>query len=166
MNPSYTYLFLNNVHIGLNILVHCKMYTKVEIKQRENEYLKFLFDFSKVQKHFCSPYHGINVTVFYLFKKNFFFVFLSFQGCTRGTWGFPGPGSNRSSSCRPTPQPQQRLDLQPTERGQGPNPQPHGSQADSFPLCQNRNSLTVVQNIVLMICDSEIHRYISNFSLF
>ena len=37
----------------------------------------------------------------------FFFVFLSFSGCTKGTWRFPGQGSNQSCSCWPTPRPQQ-----------------------------------------------------------
>ena len=37
------------------------------------------------------------------------FLFLVFLGsCTWGIWRFPGEGSNRSWSCRPTPQPQQR----------------------------------------------------------
>ena len=33
--------------------------------------------------------------------------FLSFYGCTRGIWKFPGQGSNWSCSCPPTPQIQQ-----------------------------------------------------------
>ena len=37
----------------------------------------------------------------------FFFFFGPFRG-TRGIWRFPGEGSNRSYSCRPTPQPQPR----------------------------------------------------------
>ena len=38
----------------------------------------------------------------------FIFIFLSFEGCIRGIWRFPGSGSNGSCSCWPTPQPQQR----------------------------------------------------------
>ena len=36
-----------------------------------------------------------------------FVCLFAFQGHTRGLWRFPGQGSNRSCSCRPTPQPQQ-----------------------------------------------------------
>ena len=42
-------------------------------------------------------------------RKWFYFIlfYLSFGGCTHGLWEFPGQGSIRSCSCRPTPQPQQ-----------------------------------------------------------
>ena len=33
-----------------------------------------------------------------------FFFFFSFEGRTCGIWRFPGKGSTRSYSCRPTPQ--------------------------------------------------------------
>ena len=36
----------------------------------------------------------------------YFFIFLSFQGCTSGIWKFPGQGLNRNCRCWPTPQPQ------------------------------------------------------------
>ena len=36
-----------------------------------------------------------------------FLFFCLFQGHTRGIWKFPGQGSNRSCSHRPTPEPQQ-----------------------------------------------------------
>ena len=51
--------------------------------------------------------------------------------------------SNPRSKPRPQPTPQltAMLDPQPTERGQGSNPQPHGSQSVSFLLCHNRNSV-------------------------
>ena len=39
-----------------------------------------------------------------------------------------------------TPQLMATLDPQPTERGQGSNPQPHGSQSDLFPLRHDGNS--------------------------
>ena len=42
-----------------------------------------------------------------LFLSIYLFCFLSFQGRTRSIWRFPGQGSNRSCSHRPTPQPQQ-----------------------------------------------------------
>ena len=42
---------------------------------------------------------------------------------------------------RPTLQLMASLDPQPTERGQGSNLQPHGSQSDSFLLCHNGNAL-------------------------
>ena len=35
------------------------------------------------------------------------FVFCFFQGCTCGTWRFPGQGLNQSCTCQPMPQPQQ-----------------------------------------------------------
>ena len=41
---------------------------------------------------------------------------------------------------RPTPQLTATLDPQPTERGQGLNPQPHGSWWDSFLLSHHGNS--------------------------
>ena len=37
-----------------------------------------------------------------------FYLFLSFEGRTRGIWRFPSQGSNRSCCCRLTSQPQQR----------------------------------------------------------
>ena len=40
----------------------------------------------------------------------------------------------------PTPQLMAMLDPQPTEQGQGSNPQPHGSLLDSFLLRHNGNS--------------------------
>ena len=42
---------------------------------------------------------------------------------------------------RPTPQLMATLDPSPTERGQGSNPQPHGSWSDLFLLRHNRNSI-------------------------
>ena len=41
---------------------------------------------------------------------------------------------------QPTPQLTVMLDPQPTERGQGLNPQPHGFESDSFLLPQDGNS--------------------------
>ena len=41
---------------------------------------------------------------------------------------------------RTTPQLTATPDPQPTEQGQGSNPQPHGSQSDLFPLCYYGNS--------------------------
>ena len=40
--------------------------------------------------------------------KATFFCLLSFQGCTRSIWRFPGQASNQSFSHWPTPEPQQR----------------------------------------------------------
>ena len=83
----------------------------------------------------------------------FFFFFFLFQGCACGIWRFPGQESNQSYSCWPKPQLMAMPD--PTGRGQGSNPQPHRSQSDSFPLCQDgksRNScfeLILVQGIQL-----------------
>ena len=39
-----------------------------------------------------------------------------------------------------TPQLTAMPDPWPTDQGRGLNPQPHGSQSDSFPLCRDRNS--------------------------
>ena len=85
----------------------------------------------------------------------------AFQGHTHDIWKFPGQGSNRSYSCWPMPQPQpqpqpQQCRIQDVsvtytpaqgnagslspDRGQGSNPQPHGSQSDSFPLSHDGNS--------------------------
>ena len=44
---------------------------------------------------------------------------------------------------RPTPQLTATLDPQPTERGQGSNPRPHGCQPESFLLSHDRNSIFV-----------------------
>ena len=38
----------------------------------------------------------------------FGFCLLSFLGCTRGIWRFPGQGSSQSCCCQPRPEPQQR----------------------------------------------------------
>ena len=46
-------------------------------------------------------------------RLGFLFSFFAFYGCTQGMWRFPGQGSNRSYSCRPTPQPQQCRILNP-----------------------------------------------------
>ena len=45
---------------------------------------------------------------FFFFFFFFFCLFAIFLGRSRGTWRFPGKGSNRSCSHRPTPEPQQR----------------------------------------------------------
>ena len=44
------------------------------------------------------------------------FLFFSFEGCTCGTWKFPGQGLNWSCSYRPTPQLQQGLILNPLSK--------------------------------------------------
>ena len=43
----------------------------------------------------------------YTYNQSPNLFFLSFEGHTRSIWRFPGYGSNRSCSCRPTPEPQQ-----------------------------------------------------------
>ena len=103
---------------------------------------------------------------FFLGKGPFFFFFffslsfVLFQGRTHGMWRFPGQGSNRSYShshshskarselcLRPTPQLTAAMpDPEPTEQGQGLNPQPRGSQLDSFLLCHDGNSQARVLN--------------------
>ena len=47
---------------------------------------------------------------------------------------------------RPTPQLKATLDPWPAERGQGPNPQPHGSSWDLFPLRHDGNSQDLSSN--------------------
>ena len=48
--------------------------------------------------------------------------------------------SGSNPSLQHTPQLMAMPYLEPTERGQGSNPQPHGSSSDSFPLHHNGNS--------------------------
>ena len=88
----------------------------------------------------------------------FFFFFFFFPGLFRaalkaygGSWarsliGAVAAGLRHShviSEPRlwPTPQLTATPHPQPTERGQGSNPKPHGSSLDSFPLCHDGNSL-------------------------
>ena len=94
----------------------------------------------------CRYPHLLNEFYFILF------IYFAFQGLTHGIWKFPGQGSSQSyaaSLCQshnnsgsepclqPTPQLTATLDPQPTERGQGSNPHPHGYQFGSFPLRHN-----------------------------
>ena len=102
----------------------------------------------------------------------YFFIFLSFQGCTRGVWRFPGQGlmgaaaaglcqshSNARSEphLRPIPQLTAIPDPSPTEQSQESNLQPHGSQLDSFPLHHDGNSYkSSFKNSVLLISNMNI----------
>ena len=106
-----------------------------------------------------------------------FFIFWSFQGHTHGIWGFPGQGSNQSYCCQPTPQPQQLGIIhhsswhcwQPTERGQGSNPHPHGYQTDSLLLCYQGNFLTVVFDLHFLkdqCCLTSFHVLIGHLHIF
>ena len=94
-------------------------------------------------------------TLFIYFTFFFFFFFFGlFRAApmahrgpqTRGRIGAVAAGqshsSTRSELClRPTPQLTATPDPWPAEQGQGLNPQPHGSQSDSFPLRHDGNSL-------------------------
>ena len=88
---------------------------------------------------------------------DFFFVgwFCLFRAAPHSIWRFPGwsgigalaAGLHHSHSkarsepdLRTTPQFTVTPAPKPTERGQGWNPQPHGSSSDSFPLHHDRNS--------------------------
>ena len=87
-----------------------------------------------------------------LFKFSLFLLFRAAPAAygvyqARGQIGATAAGlhyhhSNiRSEPClQPTPQFTATPDPLPTERDQGSNPQPHGSQWDSFPLCHDENS--------------------------
>ena len=85
------------------------------------------------------------------YLKFFSFSFLAFQGCRCSICKFSGSGSNWSHShgearsephLRSTPQLMEMPVPWPTERGQGSNLHPHGSQLGSFLLSHSWNSLT------------------------
>ena len=93
--------------------------------------------------------------IFFNYFFFFFFVLCPFRASpaayggsqARGLIGAVAAGLHHSHSnarsephLGPTPQLTATRDPQPIERGQGSNPQPYGSQSDSFPPCHNRNS--------------------------
>ena len=86
--------------------------------------------------------------------QNFLFFFLLFRAAPeaygdskgRGLIGATAAGLHQSHSnartelhLRPTPQLTAKPDPQPTNRGRGSNPKPHGSYSDSFPLHHDGN---------------------------
>ena len=58
----------------------------------------------------------------------------------RGRWPQPQPRHIPARVCQPTPQLTAMLSPQPTERGQGLNPHPHGCGSDPLPLSHNGNT--------------------------
>ena len=66
---------------------------------------------------------------------------------------FPKPSNARfEPHLQPIPQLMETLDPWPTERGQGLNPQPHGSWSDLFPLHHDRNSKWIILNSCIYLC--------------
>ena len=90
------------------------------------------------------------------------FLFFPFQGHTLGIQRSPGQGSNQSYSCRPTPQPRQILThLSRPGIDQGSNPQPHGSQSDSFSLRHDGNSY--LGFFYILICYDDLQIFVKLF---
>ena len=75
--------------------------------------LWFLFILFRMRDYVCQSYFTLKIICDYsaflpvTLKISFLFFFLAFQGRPRGTWQFPGQGSNQNYSCQPTPRPQQ-----------------------------------------------------------
>ena len=91
-----------------------------------------------------------------LSPSQLFFVFCLYRATPEAYGGYQAKGQigalapslyHRDSNIRskprlwPTLQLTATPDPRPTERGQGLNPQPHGSKSDSFRLCHDGNSL-------------------------
>ena len=100
---------------------------------------------------------GMKPKILYLKPlKKIFFVIVSLLGLhprayagsqARGLIGAIATGLRQSHSntrselrLQPTPQLMATSHPEPTEWGQGLNPQPHGSKSDLFPLCHDGNS--------------------------
>ena len=106
--------------------------------------------------HFLPSLYFFALSSFSILKILFFFVFLPFfraahaaYGCSqaRGLIGAVAASLHHSRSnigsklrLRSAPQLAAMPDPEPTERGQGSNPQAHGYQLDSFPLHHDGNS--------------------------
>ena len=90
----------------------------------------------------CS-YSGGSPASCFVFLFCFFSAFFGGGAHTRGTWRFPGQGSNRSCSYWPTPQPQPqpRQILHPLSEARDQTPILMDTKSDSFLLSHNRNSL-------------------------
>ena len=97
-------------------------------------------------------------------KKKYFLFFCLFRATpvahgdsqARGRIGAIAAGLCHSHSIagseprlQPTPQLTETPDRQPTEQGQGPNPQPHGSQSDSLTTVPRRELQTKYFNVCL-----------------
>ena len=91
---------------------HCMTKLYPTLKGSPKHHLLLLEAFPDFQTLVPSPAEGITRCILISHSSIFLvtttFWVLFFQGCTRGTWRFPGKGKNRSCSCRPTLQPQQR----------------------------------------------------------
>ena len=73
----------------------------------DESYLVSSFLFFFLNSSLTTSTFASSLSSFHFFSFSFLLFYLSFQGCTRDTWRFPGQGLNQICSRPPMPQPQQ-----------------------------------------------------------